>query len=96
MSLIAVILGTIFQLALSLFLFMLAAFAGGGIVNGRNLSELQIKILDISLYVLPCLCLISAGIVIYQYTHGGTNNSFWWYSMPIVAAIIYIIYVSRI
>ena len=96
MSLIGVILGSIFQLGLSVFLFMLAAFAGGGIVSGRNLSELQIRILDISLYALPCLCLISAGIVVYQYTHGGTNNSYWWYCMPIAAAIIYIIYVSRI
>lgn len=96
MSLTWVVLGSMFQLALSVFLFMLAAFTGGGYASGRSLSDLQVLILDRSLYVLPGLCIISAGIVIYQYTQGGTNNSFWWYSMPIVATIAYMVFVSKI
>lgn len=96
MSLLWVILGSFFQLGLSVFFFMLAAFAGGGIANGRNLSELQTKILDLSLYALPSLCLISTAIVIYQYAHNGTSHSYWWYCMPIVAATTYVIYVSKI
>lgn len=96
MSLSWVILGTFFQLGLALFLFMLAAFAGGGIANGRSLSELQSKILDLSLYCLPGLSLVSAGIIVYQYTQGGTIDSYWWHGMPVVGAIVYIVWVSRI
>jgi hypothetical protein len=95
MSLIWVILGSISQLCLSVFVFMLTAFMGGGIANGRDLSSLQSKIIDLSLFVLPCLCLISAGIVIYQYSNSGTSSAYWWYSMPIIATIAYVIYASR-
>ena len=96
MSLTGIIVGSIAQLCLAMFLFMLAAFAGGGMANGRHLSDLQMKVLNIAIYLLPFLCLISAGIVLYCYTKGGTPGVYWWYSMPIVGAVIYCIYVSRI
>ncbi|WP_444930452.1 hypothetical protein ACJJIF_01300 [Microbulbifer sp. SSSA002] len=96
MSLTWVIIGSFFQLAFSGFLFMMAVFAWGGIANGKDLSTFSSAILAISLYFLPFLGLLSTGIVIYQYTHNGTASSYWWYLMPIVAAILYVLYISVI
>ncbi len=74
MSLIWVVLGTIFQIFLFNFVAMVVAFSAGGIVNGHSLSRVQMFILDLSLYLLPILCVVSAGIVIYQYNIGGSTN----------------------
>lgn len=96
MSLAWVIIGTFFQLGLAFMLFMLAAFAGGGVANGRKLTSLQSKMLDLSIYALPLISLISAGIIIYQYNHDGSSTSYWWHIMPIVAAVIYLVWIGKV
>jgi len=96
MSLVWVVVGSFMQMVLALFLFMMAAFAGGGVVSGRNLPKWQIAILDLSIYLLPALCLISAGVVIFKYLNGGSNAAFWWYLLPIVASVIHLTFTTKI
>ena len=57
------ILGTIGQLLLAYFLFMVVVFSGAGIANGNNLGKLQLMLLNLSMYVLPAVCVLSAGMV---------------------------------
>lgn len=96
MSLVWVILGTLAQLMLAGFLFMLVGFSAGAAANNNDLSELHETILTAFLWTLPGLCFGSAGTVIYYFTAGGGVNTYWWYMMPIVAAIIYIIYLVKL
>lgn len=65
MSLGWVITGTLGQLVLGVFLFMLVAFSGGGIANGNTVRKFQLGVLDFSMPVLPISCALSAGIVLY-------------------------------
>ena len=89
MSLIWVIVGSLAQLCLAFFMFMLAAFAGGGIANGNSLTPMQLRILDWSLYFLPGSCVISAVTVIVLYFRGVGAEGYWWYLLPVVAVAIY-------
>ena len=91
-----VVLGTILQLFLALFLFMFVGFTAGGIANGRSLRKYQSAILDLSLYFLPATCIICAGIVIYQYNNSGSVNSYWWYALPLLLTGCYLIYALKI
>ncbi|GAA6170264.1 hypothetical protein [Sessilibacter corallicola] len=95
MSVLWIIIGTIFQLMLSMFIFMLAAVVGGSFANGNNLSESKLKVLNLSLFVLPGLCIVAAGIVIYQFFSGGTNNSYFWYGLPIIGVMLYFIFLKK-
>ena len=92
MSLFGVIVGTFGQLCLGMCLFMVAAFTGGGIANGNTLSSMQMAILNGALFVLPGLCAISAGIVIYACATHGSPHQYWWYVMPIAACAVYLVY----
>ncbi len=85
--------GTIAQLMLGYFLFMLVAFSAGGVVNGGTLSRQQLCVLDLSIYLLPALCVLSAAIVIYLHRHGGHTVSYGWYGMPLMATAMYLRYV---
>ncbi|TQV72198.1 hypothetical protein FLL45_18435 [Aliikangiella marina] len=96
MSFLWVTIGAFFQLGLAFMLFMLAAFAGGGVANGKNLSELQLKILGIFIYLLPLLSVIAAAIIIYQYRQGGSSAAYWWHGLPILGAIIYLVWIRRL
>lgn len=96
MSLTWVIAGSIAQGCLAMFLFMLGAFAGGGLANGGNLSRGQIAILDSALYLLPASCIVSAAVVIYLYHKGATANAYWWYVLPILCTVIYFTYTNRL
>ena len=91
-----VITGTFLQGCLALFLFMLVAFSGGGVANGRALRKFQLGILDRSLYLLPATCILSAAIVIYQYSSGGGLYSYWWYGLPLLATVSYFIYLNKV
>ncbi|GLQ90248.1 hypothetical protein [Dyella flagellata] len=84
--------GTITQLMLALFLFMLVVFSAGGLANGASLGKLQMGILNLSIYLLPALCVLSALIVLYLQWHGGSAMSYWWYTMPLVATVLYLAY----
>ena len=92
MSLTWVILGSLFQLGLAGFLFMLVVFSAGGIANSGTATRLQMGILTLSAYLLPFLCLLSAGLVIHSYRAGGDAQAYWWYAMPVAAAVGYVIY----
>jgi hypothetical protein len=101
MSLEWLIAGTIGQLMLGMFLFMLTIFGGAGAADhasraGKQLSLLQSLVIDWSIYTLPALCFISAGIVVYLYKNGGGALSYYWYLPPIVVAILYWLIISKI
>lgn len=90
------LLGTIGQLMLANFLFMLVVFSGGGIVTGNQLSRLQLKILDLSMFALPAACALSVVIVIYLHWRGGSAMSYWWYAMPLAATALYLAYFTAL
>jgi len=96
MSLGWVIVGSFIQLGLAGFLMMLAIFAGGGLANGRSLTKTQTKILDASIFALPGISLLSGAIVIFQYANDGSAISYWWHALPIVAASLYVSYMSKV
>ncbi|QEY15907.1 hypothetical protein D0C16_07945 [Cellvibrio sp. KY-GH-1] len=93
MSLTWVIIGSIAQLMLAFFLFMLVVFSAAGIANNNEaLKPIHLTLLNLSIYLLPALCLISAGVVIYEYRNGGSAIAYWWYLLPVVAAVVYLVY----
>ena len=96
MSLIGVVIGTFAQLCFAFFLFMLTAFAGGGYANGNSLKPLQLAILDLSLYLLPALCVISAGIVIVLYRQDAGAGSYFWYLLPVIGTVMYFVYTNNL
>ena len=86
--------GTIMQLMLANFLFMLVAFSGGGLASGNSPGKRRIGILNLSLFLLPALCVSSACIVIWLHWRGGGAMSCAWYAMPLVATAFYVAYVT--
>lgn len=93
MSLRSVVLGTLLQLMLAYFLFMVVVFSATGAGNAGSLSKGQVGILNFSIYALPATCLVSAGIVLYLYKNGGASSSYWWYGLPLAATVLYLVYV---
>jgi hypothetical protein len=86
------IVGTLAQLMLAFFLFMVVVFSAGGIANGASLGKLHLGILNFSMYFLPALCILSAIIVAYLHRHGGSVKSYWWYAMPLAGTGLYLSY----
>ncbi|MGN6578697.1 MAG: hypothetical protein ACTHJ1_01755 [Bordetella sp.] len=92
MSLRGVILGTVLQIMLAYFFFMLVVFSAAGIANAGGLSKFQAGVLDFSIYALPATCLVSAGIVLCFYKSGAGPSSYWWYAAPLAALVLYFVY----
>jgi hypothetical protein len=92
MSLPWIILGTIAQLMLALFLFMLVVFSGGGLVTGNKFSKIQMDILNLSMFVLPGACIVSVVVVWMLYWHGAGVSAYWWYALPLAATGAYLAY----
>ena len=90
------LLGTFGQLMLAYFLFMLVAFSAGGLVNGGRFRRIQVKILDLSLFVLPGTCALSAVIVLYLHWRGGSALSYGWHALPLVATVLYLAYLHTL
>ena len=88
--------GTIFELVLAYMLFMLVAFSGGGMVSGRSLTRRQTGLLDLSLFMLPGLCVLSACIVIGLHWCGGGAVSYAWYALPLLATVLYFAYLASL
>jgi hypothetical protein len=86
------VVGTFAQLMLAIFLFMLVVFSAGGLANGASLGRFQLGILNLSIYLLPALCILSAIIVAYLQWRGGGAWSYGWYAMPLVATVLYLGY----
>jgi hypothetical protein len=71
---------------------MLVVFSSAGIANGHVLTKLQSAILDLSLYALPLSCVLSAGLVLLLYWKGSGTGAYWWYVLPVVAAVAYLVF----
>lgn len=96
MSLGGVITGTILQLMLGYFLFMLVVFSAGGIGGEVALGRWHARILTLAIFALPATCAVSAGIVLYAYVHGGSGASYEWYALPLALAVVYLVYALRL
>lgn len=90
MSLFWVVVSVMAQLGLAMMLFLLVAFSGGGIANQDKVSKSVILALDVSLYVLPLLCFVSAGLIVYGYLSGASARTYWWHLLPLPAAVAYL------
>jgi hypothetical protein len=88
--------GSIGELMLALFLFMLVAFSAGGLGGGRPLRRFELAALNLSIYLLPALCVASAGIVVGLQWFGGGAASYRWYALPLVAAVPYVGFVLHL
>lgn len=84
--------GTVGQLMLAMFLFMMVVFSAAGIGNGVPLGKVQTAIFNLSVFAVPATCVLSAGIVVYLHLHGGGASSYWWHAMPFGVAAIYFVY----
>jgi hypothetical protein len=84
--------GTVGQLLLAVWLFMAVVFSAAGIGNGVALGKLQLAIFNASVFIIPGLCVLSAGIVVYLHMHGAGASSYWWYLMPLGAMAVYFAY----
>ena len=92
MSFFWMVVSVVAQLGLAMMLFLLVAFSGGGIANQDNISKSVILVLDVSLYVLPLLCFISAGLMIQGYLSEASARTYWWHLLPIPPAIAYLVF----
>jgi hypothetical protein len=87
-----VVVGTLAQLMLGLFLFMLVVFSASSMDGVGKLAGVHSKILTLSLFGLPATCVVSAGMLIHLYRSGGGPSSWWWHAMPLAAAAVYLVY----
>jgi hypothetical protein len=86
------LLGMFGQLLLAYLLFMLVAFSGGGMASGRSLRPRQLRVLNLSIFVLPGACLCSALIVLGLQVCGGGAGAYAWHALPLVATVLYLGY----
>lgn len=84
--------GTLAQLMLAFFLFMLVVFSASGIANGVVLGKAQLAIFNLWAFVLPASCVLSAGIVVYLHLHGAGARLYGWYLLSPGATAVYLVY----
>ena len=94
MSLVWTVIGTVLELMFANFSFMAVIFAGAGMANGRTLSGIELGILNLSIFILPAVSVISAMIVIYLHWRGATASAYWWYAVPLVLLVLYLGFVT--
>lgn len=90
------LLGTIGQLLLAYLLFMLVAFSACGFGSGGQLGKADVRILNLSIYLLPAMCVLSAGIVIGLHLLGGGVASYGWYVLPLAGMLLYVAYTTML
>lgn len=88
-----VTLGTLGQLMLAGFQFMLVIVSASSLGAGPALGKLESATLNALIYVLPATSIVSAAIVLYLYWHGGSSTGYWWYALPLAATVSYLVYV---
>ncbi|GLQ96166.1 hypothetical protein [Dyella mobilis] len=86
------LLGTIVQMGLVPFLFMVVVFSASSIGNDGSLGKFHTGLLNLCIFALPAISALSALIVIFLHWHGGGAESYWWYAMPVVATVLYLVY----
>ena len=91
-----VIFGTIMQLFMALITFFMTVFSGGGFVNKGGVSDIDIQILEISILILPSLCLIAILMVFIKYSNGASAKAYLWHGLPILGWLIYYCYTSTL
>lgn len=95
MSLLSLVLSVIGLLMLAMFQFMLVAFSAGGLANGNKLSAWKMSVLNVSIYLIPALSVITAAALIYFYVSHSPYLSLKWHFVPLAVTVIYIVFVTN-
>ena len=70
-------------------------FASTSILHQKiKLSEQQSKVLNISLLTLPGLSVFAGFMMIWFYLHGANSRYFYWHLLPVISALIYMLYLT--
>ena len=56
----------------------------------------QTNLLDLSMLALPLSSVVSAVAVIYLYCVDASSTSYWWYALPLVCAVLYVVFASSL
>lgn len=91
-----VIFGVVAQAMLGFFSFMLCVFAGGGTANGGKLTDFQLNLLTLSIYLIPATSALSIIALIFFYRNGADSIHYWWHAPPVVLIMLYFFYVLKL
>lgn len=92
MSLGRVIAGSIVQLQMCVVLFMVVVLFASGIGDRHGPGRMHMAILKAWMVALPGTALLSAVVVICLYFRDASATGYWWYVLPLGAAVLYIGY----
>lgn len=95
LSLMGVIIGSIFELIFCVFCFMVVAFSGGALANG-GASKVVVKVLNYFLCLIPISCIVCAIVVIFAYSSGFGSNFYWLFAVPPALLVTYFIIIARL
>lgn len=82
---------SLFCLLMASFNFMVGAFVGGGLANKGNLTKGFTTFLNLSVFIMPILCVISGVIVITAYYFEQKSGYYWVGLVPVCTIIAYFI-----
>ncbi len=88
-----VITGTIFQLLLAYFMFLLVVFGFSAIGSTHRPKPFDFVVLDSAIYSVPASCGLSALIVIGLFNADAGAFSYRWYALPLVVFASYLLYI---
>ena len=95
MSLLGLVLSVIGQLMFAMFQFMLIAFSAGGLANGNKLSSWKMSVLNVSIYFIPALSVVTAAALIYFYVSHSPYLSLKWHFLPLATTVAYLVFVTN-
>jgi len=96
MSLVWLIVGIVLQAMFALFQFIAVVFAGGGAVSVDGIQPWQIRILDLSIFLLPAISVVVSLLLIVLYAMHSRYFSHWWHLVPVVCFVLYMLFVFSI
>lgn len=91
------ILGIVFQLGMTAFLFMFAAFSAGAAANNmEGFSKMHNLILTLSFWILSLSGLVAAGLLWYFYSRGAAAQYYWLHIIPFASLAMYVVTLSML
>lgn len=83
------------QVMLGGFLLMLVVVSACSMDGIDKLAGVHSKILNLAIWLVPGSCVLSTGMLVYLYRHGG-GAGWWWQAMPVLVGAVYLIYALRL
>jgi hypothetical protein len=84
-------LGWLFIGMCAMMAFMGPIFAGGGYANKDNASKTIITFFDLSIWLLPLVCIVFGVLMSYGYLHSWTFVYKWLFVPPILVALWFVV-----